>query len=236
MSLYFSNKSPLVAAARTLVLLLLSAWCLASEADEILPATGPSEVIGEVTTKIMALVGEAPDYFDDDPDRYINAVGKELDSVVDFRGFARGVMGEYASSARYKTLSDEGRDELRSQLNRFTTVLRDGMVNTYSRGLLAFGSSRIELGETEVSPGSARVASVSQYVYGEDGKIYTVKYQMGQYKDGSWKLRNLIIENINLGEIYRGQFEAAAVAAEGNLDMVIDTWDDSQIKTSATED
>jgi len=236
MSLYFSNKSPLVAAARTLVLLLLSAWCLASEADEILPATGPSEVIGEVTTKIMALVGEAPDYFDDDPDRYINAVGKELDSVVDFRGFARGVMGEYASSARYKTLSDEGRDELRSQLNRFTTVLRDGMVNTYSRGLLAFGSSRIELGETEVSPGSARVASVSQYVYGEDGKIYTVKYQMGQYKDGSWKLRNLIIENINLGEIYRGQFEAAAVAAEGNLDMVIDTWDDSQIKTSAIED
>jgi phospholipid transport system substrate-binding protein len=236
MSLYFSNKSPLVAAARTLVLLLLSAWCLASEADEILPATGPSEVIGEVTTKIMALVGEAPDYFDDDPDRYINAVGKELDSVVDFRGFARGVMGEYASSARYKTLSDEGRDELRSQLNRFTTVLRDGMVNTYSRGLLAFGSSRIELGETEVSPGSARVASVSQYVYGEDGKVYTVKYQMGQYKDGSWKLRNLIIENINLGEIYRGQFEAAAVAAEGNLDMVIDTWDDSQIKTSATED
>jgi len=236
MSLYFRNKSPLVAAARTLVLLLLSAWCLASEADEILPATGPSEVIGEVTTKIMALVGEAPDYFDDDPDRYINAVGKELDSVVDFRGFARGVMGEYASSARYKTLSDEGRDELRSQLNRFTTVLRDGMVNTYSRGLLAFGSSRIELGETEVSPGSARVASVSQYVYGEDGKIYTVKYQMGQYKDGSWKLRNLIIENINLGEIYRGQFEAAAVAAEGNLDMVIDTWDDSQIKTSATED
>jgi phospholipid transport system substrate-binding protein len=216
--------------------LLLSAWCLASEADEILPAAGPSEVIGEVTTKIMALVGEAPDYFDDDPDRYINAVGKELDSVVDFRGFARGVMGEYASSARYKTLSDEGRDELRSQLNRFTTVLRDGMVNTYSRGLLAFGSSRIELGETEVSPGSARVASVSQYVYGEDGKIYTVKYQMGQYKDGSWKLRNLIIENINLGEIYRGQFEAAAVAAEGNLDMVIDTWDDSQIKTSATED
>jgi phospholipid transport system substrate-binding protein len=59
---------------------------------------------------------------------------------------------------------------------------------------------------------------------------------MGQYKDGSWKLRNLIIENINLGEIYRGQFEAAAVAAEGNLDTVIDTWDDSQIKTSATED
>jgi phospholipid transport system substrate-binding protein len=62
-----------------------------------------------------------------------------------------------------------------------------------------------------------------------------VKYQMGQYKDGSWRLRNLIIENINLGEIYRGQFAAAADSAEGNLDLVIDTWDDSQIRARAEE-
>jgi len=236
MTLYFRNKSPLVAAVQTLALLLLFAFCTVSHGDEISPATGPGDVIREVTSEIMALVSEAPDYYDDDPDRCISAVGKQLDSVVDFRGFARGVMGEYASSARYKSLSDDGRDTLRAQLSRFTTVLRDGMVNTYSRGLLAFGSSRIELGETEISPGSTRVASVNQYVYGEDGKVYTVKYQLGQYRDGSWKLRNMIIENINLGEIYRSQFEASAVAAGGNLDTVIDTWDDSQIKTSATEE
>jgi len=236
MTLYFRNKSPLVAAVQTLALLLLFAFCTVSHGDEISPATGPGDVIREVTSEIMALVSEAPDYYDDDPDRYISAVGKQLDSVVDFRGFARGVMGEYASSARYKSLSDDGRDTLRAQLSRFTTVLRDGMVSTYSRGLLAFGSSRIELGETEISPGSTRVASVNQYVYGEDGKVYTVKYQLGQYRDGSWKLRNMIIENINLGEIYRSQFEASAVAAGGNLDTVIDTWDDSQIKTSATEE
>ncbi len=132
-------------------------------------------------------------------------------------------------------MTEEQRERLREQLNRFTTVLRDGIVNTYSRGLLAFGSSRVELGETEISPGSTRVASVNQYVYAEDGKTYTVKYQMGQYKDGSWRLRNLIIENINLGEIYRGQFAAAADSAEGNLDLVIDTWDDSQIRARAEE-
>ena len=236
MRFYFCNKSALKSTARwaaPIVLLLsgISAW----GADSTSPL-GPGDVVREVTTNIMTLVREAPDYYDEDPDRYIDAVGAELDSVVDFRGFARGVMGDYASSARYRAMTEEQRERLREQLNRFTTVLRDGMVNTYSRGLLAFGGSRVELGQTEVSPGSTRVASVNQYVYAEDGKIYTVKYQMGQYKDGSWRLRNMIIENINLGEIYRGQFEAAAASAEGNLDLVIDSWDDSQIRARVEED
>ncbi len=47
---------------------------------------------------------------------------------------------------------------------------------------------------------------------------------MGQYKDGSWRLRNLIIETINLGEIYRNQFAALASAANDDLDRVIDDW------------
>jgi phospholipid transport system substrate-binding protein len=235
MRFYFCNKSGVKSTARWvagIALLLSSAF--AWSADSASPL-GPGDVVGKVTTNIMTLVREAPAYFDDDPDRYINAVGAELDSVVDFRSFARGVMGDYASSARYRAMTEEQRERLREQLNRFTTVLRDGIVNTYSRGLLAFGSSRVELGETEISPGSTRVASVNQYVYAEDGKTYTVKYQMGQYKDGSWRLRNLIIENINLGEIYRGQFAAAADSAEGNLDLVIDTWDDSQIRARAEE-
>lgn len=235
MRFYFCNKSAVKSTARWVATIaLLLSGVFAWGADLASPL-GPGDVVRKVTSNIMTLVREAPDYFDEDPDRYIDAVGAELDSVVDFRGFARGVMGDYASSARYRGMTEEQRERLREQLNRFTTVLRDGMVNTYSRGLLAFGSSRVELGQTEVSPGSTRVASVNQYVYAEDGKTYTVKYQMGQYKDGSWRLRNMIIENINLGEIYRGQFEAAAASAEGNLDLVIDSWDDSQIRARAEE-
>ena len=49
---------------------------------------------------------------------------------------------------------------------------------------------------------------------------------MGQYKDGSWRLRNLIIETINLGEIYRNQFVALAKEANEDLDLVIAQWND----------
>ena len=55
-------------------------------------------------------------------------------------------------------------------------------------------------------------------------------------RDGSWKLRNLIIENINLGEIYRGQFEAAALEAGGDLDVVIANWDDNRVKSLSEEE
>jgi phospholipid transport system substrate-binding protein len=163
-------------------------------------------------------------------------VGEELDRVVDFRGFARGVMGRFASKELYRGLDEAGRNQLREHLMKFTEVLRSGMVNTYSRGLLAFGGSQVELGEVDMAPGSTRVASVTQRVFGDDGKIYTVKYQMGQYRDGRWKLRNLIIENINLGEIYRGQFEAAALEAGGDLDTVIANWDDNRVKSLSTEE
>ena len=185
---------------------------------------GPGQVVERATNAVMAVVAEAPTYVDADPARYYAAIGAELDKVVDFRGFARGVMGEYASKSRYSGLDAAGREALKAQLNTFTEVIRENLIQTYAEGLLAFGGSRVELSATEAAPGSARVASVTQLVYGDQDRIYTVRYQMGQYADGHWMLRNMIIENINLGEIYQGQFEAAAKAANGDLDLVIAEW------------
>lgn len=198
-----------------------------ARADDDKPKPGPGEVVRESTEVIMGLVREAPSYIDSDPQRYFAAVGAQLDKVVDFRGIARGVMGDYASSERYRSLDEAGQAKLRDQLDRFTEVVRTGLIKTYGRGLMAFGGSKVELKATEFSPGSARIASVTQLVYGDEDQVYTVRYQMGQYRDGTWQLRNMIIENINLGEIYRGQFEAALKEAKGDADWVIANWNTS---------
>jgi phospholipid transport system substrate-binding protein len=55
-------------------------------------------------------------------------------------------------------------------------------------------------------------------------------YQMGRNKAGSWKLRNVIIESVNLGEIYHNQFEAAARKHDGDLDNVIDSWITAEVE------
>lgn len=223
--------SPNLVQKFTAYLILAAALCLVTargygEEPAAHSSIAPGKVVEQATGRIMELVKEAPEYFDESPERYFAAIGSELDQVVDFRGFARGVMGDYASSQRYRTLDEAGRDLLRDQLDRFTSVLRESLIKTYSRGLLAFGGSEVELERTEVAPNNPRVASVTQKVFSAEGQVYTVKYQMGQYRDGHWALRNMIIENINLGEIYRGQFEAAADEFGGDLDAVIANWDE----------
>ncbi|MFN2328605.1 MAG: phospholipid-binding protein MlaC [Chromatocurvus sp.] len=186
------------------------------------------EALKKTTEEVLAVIEEASDYVKEDPDRYYRRVNEVLDSAVDFRGFARGVMGDYASSERYRALDEAGREKLRDQLDRFTEAMRDGLVRTYSKGLLAFGGSRVELDRersTGAGDGDASRATLRQLIYSDDSDPYVVVYQMAKGRDGQWLMRNLIVENVNLGQIYRGQFEAAARKFDGDLDKVIADWE-----------
>ena len=187
-----------------------------------------AEVISDVTAQVMTVVAEANTYFDEDPDRYYREIDDALAGLVDWRGFATAVMGEYYSRGR--AMDQAGRANLKRQRDDFARTLREGLIRSYAKGLLAFGGARMEVQGVEASPQSARVASVTQLVYGEAERVYTIRYQMGQYKDGAWRLRNLIIETINLGEIYRNQFSALARDADDDLDSVIAQWNEAVIE------
>ena len=188
-------------------------------------------VVRAATDDVMKVVREAQDYAEQDPERYYQQVMTVLDPVVDFRGFARGVMGPYASSERYRSLDEAGRAKLADQLDRFTDVMRHGLVRTYSKGLLAFGGSRIELSNEAAEQGGESRATVKQLIYSDAIEPYVVMYQMGRDRAGTWKLRNMIIESVNLGEIYRNQFESAARRYDGDLDLVIANWTTEEIET-----
>lgn len=188
------------------------------------------DIVRQTTTDVMTVVEEAKGYAEEDPERYYKAIQDIFEGVVDFRGFARGVMGPYATSERYRSLDDAGRAQLRDQLDRFSVVMRDGMVRTYSKGLLAFSGSRIEISKPSLDEAEKDRVSVEQLIFSDQGESYVVMYQMGRDRDGAWKLRNMIIENINLGEIYRNQFQAAARKEDGNLDAVIDQWSAVEIE------
>lgn len=187
-----------------------------------------AEVISDVTAQVMTVVAEANTYFDEDPDRYYREIDDALAGLVDWRGFATAVMGEYYSRGR--AMDQAGRANLKRQRDDFARTLREGLIRSYAKGLLAFGGARMEVQGVEASPQSARVASVTQLVYSEAERVYTIRYQMGQYKDGGWRLRNLIIETINLGEIYRNQFSALARDADDDLDSVIAQWNEAVIE------
>lgn len=182
------------------------------------------DVVSDTSTRVMQVVEAAHSYVDDDPERYYQAVHEVLDPVIDFRGFARSVMGPYASGDRYKSLDEAGREELRAQLESFTAVMRKGLVRTYSKGLLAFSGSRIEVSQPSPDEAAQSRVTVKQLIYSDEATPYVVMYQMGKSRAGEWKLRNVIIETVNLGEIYRNQFQASARKHEGDLNAVIDSW------------
>lgn len=196
--------------------MLMAPWASAQEQTA-------EEVLEKTTDEVLSVIDEAADYVRNDPDRYYRRVNEVLDDVVDFRGFARGVMGDYASSERYRSLDQEGREQLREQLARFSDVMREGLVRTYGKGLLAFAGSRIEMPDPEAADDATRVA-VQQLIHSNGKSPYEVVYHMGRDGDGLWKLRNMVIEDVNLGKIYRSQFESAARKHDGDLDQVIANW------------
>lgn len=206
-----------------LYLLAVGVWAQDSE----MTAHG---VVNDTTQRVMAVVVEADSYFNEDPERYYQQVQEILNPVIDFRGFARSVMGPYASSERYRSLDETGREQLRDQLDRFTEVMRLGLVRTYSKGLLAYGDSRVEVFAATDENQEKGGATVKQLVYNNQPEPYVLIYQMGLGKTGDWQLRNIIIEGVNLGEIYRNQFEASARQNEGDLDAVIASWTAVDVK------
>lgn len=209
-----------------LFLLATTAWAQGGTAE-----APPYAVVQDTTQKVMAVVVEANGYADEDPERYYQGIQAVLDPVIDYRGFARSVMGPYASSERYRSLDEAGRAQLREQLDSFTEVMRVGLVRTYGKGLLAFGGSRIEVVQPPAEEAATSRVSVRQLIYNEEPEPYVVMYQMGRSKSGEWKLRNVIIESVNLGEIYRNQFQAAARKHEGDIDTVIANWTTVEVET-----
>ena len=144
-------------------------------------------------------------------------------------------MGPYATSERYRSLDEAGQARLRAQLDEFTEVMRLGLVRTYSKGLLAYSGSRIEVFAISDEEEASGRAAVRQLIYSGQAEPYVLLYQMGRTKSGQWQLRNVIIESVNLGEIYRSQFEAAARKYDGDLDAVIANWETVEVKPSEQE-
>lgn len=219
-----SELSPWLVLLLLCSLLLPTAWVRAQDIEEQADYMNAREVLSRTTEQVLEVIDEARAYADDDPERYYAAVHEVLDPVVDFRGFARGVMGDYGTTQRYRSLDDEGRTKLRAQLDSFTETMRVGLVKTYSKGLLAFGGSRVEFDDEGESLDEKR-ATLRQLIYSDAAEPFVVIYQMALSSEGSWLLRNLVVENVNLGQIYRSQFESSARRFDGDIDQVIANWD-----------
>lgn len=186
-------------------------------------AATPQQVVQATTDQVLGELNSKREQFKQDPEAFYQALNGILDPVVDFDGFSRGVM-----TVRYS------RQASPAQMQAFQESFKRSLVKFYGSALLEYDNQEIRMLPAVPSSEPGR-ASVNMEVVGRSGAIYPVTYTMEQ-KGGSWKVRNVIINGINIGKLFRDQF-AESMRSNGNdLDKVIATWGDAVARAQESTD
>ncbi len=196
--------------ARSLIagaLLIAGFWAEVS----IAAAPTPHAIVEQVTEQMKAAVVQNQHLVTADPEHYYNAVGAVLEPVVDFDFIATSVMGTYAQQATPE------------QRSRFRQVFKTGLISTYAKGMASFGELDVVVLPPDASIEGQKRVSVEQEVRGSDGKVNRITYTMGLNRDEQWKLINVVLNGVNLGKTFRGQF-TQSMTRLSDIDAVINEW------------
>ena len=183
------------------------------------PAGAPEAVVKRASDAIQQTLVANRKIYSSEPDRVHALVDAALVAAVDYDGIAKSVM---ASSYKSATAA---------QRKRFAEVFHISLVKTYTRAMLQFVDYRIGL-----LPGSAQErrpgkSTVKMQAVGQDGQTYPMEYSVVRMPAGDWRVRNVIVNGINLGLTYRNQFAEAlrSPANKGDIDKVIAGWTTAQV-------
>jgi phospholipid transport system substrate-binding protein len=221
-----------------LLAVLVSALAAGQTADTLapIPRDDPEVMLREATNRLLQVAREARAYAGDDPERYYSAVHDVLDGVLDIHYFARGVMATYASARLYRSLQTEAeRQAFRDRLERFVEAIKRVFMVKYADVLLTFEGERIDLASLPTGSDDPDRASMQQTIYDSNGETYLVQYSLHRVEEGGWKVYNVIVEGINLGQIYRNQFSEAVENHRGDVDYVVDHWVELMMARDAAE-
>ncbi|MFL0797006.1 MAG: ABC transporter substrate-binding protein [Cellvibrionaceae bacterium] len=171
------------------------------------------QVIDEVTVKLMGDLQKNSEAYKADPTKFLPQVESLMDSVVDFPGITRGVMGKRF----YGKATPEQRE-------RFMQVFKRSLLSTYAKGLVSYSDEKVVMLPPEGDSNGKKRVSVGQEIHGATD-VYPVSYTMVLNGDGQWKLLNMVINGVNLGKTFRNQFTQSMRRNAGDIDKVIETWD-----------
>jgi phospholipid transport system substrate-binding protein len=201
---------------------------IAQNAQTAAPAAinDPYLLVQQTSQSVLDFVRQVRVDYEKDPGRFNGQVLTIMDPVVDFDYFARSVMGTYASDTRYNSLKSEAEKQaFKANVERFSAMFKQGLVDTYAKYLFKFNGEKIEtLPPAKGDDLTKGTVAVMQNIKTGSNKPFVVQYSMRKNKAGQWKLQNVIVEGINLGQTYRTQFSQAADKYHGDLTAVINNW------------
>jgi phospholipid transport system substrate-binding protein len=171
-------------------------------------------LVESVTVQLLETIEVHRNTFGDDPEEFFTALDGLLQDVIDFEWIAYKVMGSY------------GKKATPDQRSRFARTFRCELIETYGRGLVAYGEQNIVVIPPKEDINGQRKVKVVQEIHGSDG-VFPLVYSMGLTREGKWKVTNGVINGINLGKTFRNQFVQRAKKYGGDIDEVINNWSSS---------
>lgn len=182
-----------------------------------LAAPNAHEVVQQTTDTLLADLKANKEQYRSDPAAFYQALNDILGPVVDVDGISRGVM-----TVRYS------RQASPEQMARFQENFKRSLMQFYGNALLEYNNQDIRVLPVAGQQDPQR-AAVNMEIKDGKGVVYPLSYTMVA-QDGTWKLRNVIINGINVGKLFRDQFAQSMQNNRNDLDKVIDTWADTVAK------
>jgi phospholipid transport system substrate-binding protein len=173
--------------------------------------SAPHNVVQDTTQLVLDALNRGLDPVGE-PEIFVEELSKILDPVIAFDYIARGVMGNYA-----KEVTTE-------QVSQFAKSFKLGLVNTYGSGMSNFSDLAIAVlpPQNPINDEERRTVVVQEISGGASAN--QVSYSMAKNNQGQWKMINVILNGINLGQTFRGQFDAEVKKNKGDVTRTINEW------------
>ncbi|MFB0700620.1 MlaC/ttg2D family ABC transporter substrate-binding protein [Pseudomonas protegens] len=197
----------MISILRRCLLVMLAALPLLANA-----ASTPSahDLVQDTTTRLLADLAANKEKYKQSPNDFYNALNSIVGPVVDADGISRSIM-----TVKYS------RKATPEQMVRFQENFKRSLMQFYGNALLEYNNQGITVSPAKDESGTR--TSVDMQVKGNNGAIYPVSYTLEKIND-EWKVRNVIINGINIGKLFRDQFADAMQRNGNNLDKTIDGW------------
>ncbi|NWA32135.1 ABC transporter substrate-binding protein [Pseudomonas sp. C6002] len=197
----------MISTLRRGLLVLLAALPLMASA-----AAGGSahDLVQDTTNKMLADLSANKEKYKQDPSQFYNALNTIVGPVVDAEGISKSIM-----TVKYS------RKATPAQMQTFQENFKKGLFQFYGNALLEYNNQGITVAPAGDESGDR--TSVNMSVKGNNGAVYPVQYTLEKV-NGEWKLRNVIINGINIGKLFRDQFADAMQRNGNDLDKTINGW------------
>ena len=197
----------MISILRRSLLVLLAALPLMANA---VAAPSAHEIIQDTTTRLLADLAANKEKYKQDPGAFYDALNGIVGPVVDADGISRSIM-----TVKYS------RKATPAQMTRFQENFKRSLMQFYGNALLEYNNQGITVAPAKDESGNR--TSVDMQVKGNNGAIYPVSYTLEKI-NGEWRVRNVIINGINIGKLFRDQFADAMQQNGNDLDKTIDGW------------